>query len=178
VHEIVTVHQFPEEMDAFVECETATKTVITMIYDTKHNNQSAQRHDLHHGNCILTENEEEYLIQLCKILSYGGHGLDLDQIIECMNVIAPPINKTTHSESTTHNFLKQHPNIKLSSSSSIDPACAAQVNDNIWEDYFCKLDAYINVLYKMGRLKWKSFAEIPAKNIYNMDEVGSDMTKQ
>ena len=94
-----------------------------------------------------------------------------------MNVIAPPINKTTHSESTTHNFLKWHPNIKLSGSSGIDPACAAQVNDNVWEDYFCKLDAYINVLYKMGRLKWKSFAEIPAKNIYNMDEVGSDMTK-
>jgi len=178
VLETLKKEKYPEQTVEYRECTIAAKTVIQIIFEQKLANQSAQRKALHQGNCILTANEEQYLVELCKILCYGGGGLDMDQILECMNLIAPPVGKTTHSETAARNFLARHPSIKLSGSSGVDPARAAQANDNVRETYFCKLDAYINTLYNMGKIKWKSFAEIPAKFKYNMDELGSDTTKR
>ena len=38
------------------------------------------------------------------------------------------------------------------------------------------MDCFIKLLYEQGAVPWKSFAEIPAGKIYNMDKVGFDFT--
>ena len=168
----------PEEDLEFANCKSIAEKIIKQLFDTKRNNQRKQRNDLHQSNCILTAEEELYVTQLCTILANCGHGLDVDEVRVCMNIIAPLPDGMPHSETASRNFIKRHPELKLSGSSGIDPQRASQATDAVRETYFCKLDSYIDVLYNLGKIKWKSFADIPPRLIYNMDEVGSDTTKR
>ena len=116
-------------------------------------------------------------MQLCTILGASGHGLDRDEILMCIDLIASTGGQS-HSQSAVDGFFKRHGQLKLLGSSGIDPQRASQANEAVRDAYFCKLDAYINILYSMGRIKWKSFADVPNKFIYNMDELSSDTTKR
>jgi len=42
---------------------------------------------------------------------------------------------------------------------------------------FAKLDSYIHLLHAMGLVPWEIYQEIPPQYLYNMDELGNDMTK-
>jgi len=42
---------------------------------------------------------------------------------------------------------------------------------------FFKLNSNIEMLHALGNLPWKQYSDIPAKFIYNMDEIGNDTTK-
>jgi hypothetical protein len=62
---------------------------------------------------------------------------------------------------------------------SLDPARARKATKETHDKVLCKLEAYISTLYwDQGKIPWKSFSEIPADRLYNMDEVGSDNTKR
>ena len=171
----VGAKRFSESTElALAACRTKAEAVIAMIFVSKKKNQKSQLEDLHKNNCLLTANEEAYLVQLCKILGYGGHGLDRDKVLMCINLISPG----EHSQSAVDGFFNRHPELKLKGTSGIDPLRASQANENVQATFFCKLNAYIEILHAMGSIKWKSFADIPSKFKYNMDEVASDTTKR
>jgi len=43
---------------------------------------------------------------------------------------------------------------------------------------FAKLDSFVHLLHAMKLVPWQNYQEIPPQCLYNMDEVGNDMTKQ
>lgn len=150
--------------------------VIKVLYKTKKANQKAQQSDLHESNCVMTANEEEYLVQFCKILAHSGQGLTRKEVLQSMNIISSC--DSSHSQNAVDGFFKRNPTLKLKGSSGIDPQRSSQANEHVRDAFFCKLDAYVEVLHAMGKMKWKSFSEIPSKFIYNMDELASDTTKR
>jgi hypothetical protein len=150
--------------------------VIEEIFHTKKENQKVQQSDLHRSNCVLTANEEKCLVQLCKILASSGHGLDRMKVLGCLNRIAPV--EGSHSQKAVDGFFKRNPELKLVGSSGIDSVRASQANEHVRDVMFCKLNNFVGVLHAMGRSKYETFADIPSKYIYNMDEVASDTTKR
>jgi len=42
---------------------------------------------------------------------------------------------------------------------------------------FAKLDSMIHLLHAMGLVPWENYQEIPSQCLYNMDEIGNDVTK-
>ena len=163
--------EFKAEMVAF---KTQAKAVISSLTIQKKETKKAQLRDLHQRNCLLTPSEEQWLFKLCTSLAKSGHGLDREKVLHCMN-------RTCEGNFSFHavdGFLKRHPKLKLRGSSGIDGARARQANKYVRDNYFCKLDAFIDSLFGMDLLKWKSFKDIPARCIYNMDELGSDTTKR
>lgn len=156
--------------------ETQAKAVIYKIYEAKTVNQKDQRDAVHDGNCVLSPYQEDFLVQFCKILAKGGQGLNRDEVLACMNTLSP--TDESHSQHALDGFLKRHPDLKVRCSSGIDPLRAAQANEHTRDTYFCKLDAFITHLNAMGKTSYKSYKDIPAKFIYNMDELASDTTKR
>jgi hypothetical protein len=60
----------------------------------------------------------------------------------------------------------------------VNPAHAMKATKEARDAVFTKLDCYVKNLNAMGLTKdWKSFEDIPAECIYNMDEAGTDTTK-
>ena len=153
------------------------QSIIKKIFENKDVNQTAQRKDLAESKRLLTVEEEAYLVQLCKLLAKSGHGLDRDKVLTCFNLIAPS-TVGSHSQKAVDRFFKRNPDIKLKGSSGIDPLRASQANEYVRDTFFFKLDALVGQLYAMGLIKWKTFAEIPSKFIYNMDELASDTTQR
>ena len=123
----------------------------------------------------MTDNEEKYLVQLCKILGQSGHGLDKDKVLMFMNLVAP--TEGSHSQKAVTGFFKRNPELKLKGSSGTDPLHASQANEHVRDTFFCELDAFTGILNALGKIKWKSFGDIPSKFIYNMDKLASDTTK-
>ncbi len=75
-------------------------------------------------------------------------------------------------------ILKRHKDIKLGSAGLIDPARAMKATKETRDAVFTKLDCYVTNLNAMGLTKdWKSYKDIPAECIYNMDKVVTDTTK-
>jgi hypothetical protein len=66
----------------------------------------------------------------------------------------------------------------LRTGASIDIARAEKANEDTRDTMFMKLDEYVYLLYRMGMSPWERWADVPARNKYNMDEVGTDTTKR
>jgi hypothetical protein len=150
-----------------------TQKILDQIFATKQGNIMTQHKQLHKSNRLLTDDEENFLVQLCKCLAYSGW-----EVLSVINEIAPLPNKQSHSIHALNNFMKRHPDLSVIKSSGVDDKHAAQANEYVRDVYFSKLDAYIHFLHSMGQSRWKNFSEIPAKFKYNMDEVGSNTTRQ
>lgn len=159
-------------MAAFKEKALA---VVDALSDKKESNKKARLKKLHEDNCVLNANEEAYLVQLCKILAQSGHGLDHDGVTLCVNLITD--SQKSLSKHAVDDFFKRNPGTKFIGSSGIDPLRASQANEHVRDSFFCKLDAFIEILHEMGKMKWKTFSDIPSRLIYNMDELASDTTK-
>jgi len=67
--------------------------------------------------------------------------------------------------------------VKIVAATSLDPRGARQATIDTRNAMFFKLNSYIEILHAMGQLPWRSYIEIPASLIYNMDELGNDTTK-
>jgi hypothetical protein len=83
------------------------------------------------------------------------------------------------SEKVLCAILKRHKDIsKLGSAGLIDPAHAMKATKEMRDAVFSKVDCYVKNLHAMGLTKeWKSYKNIPAECIYNMDKAGMDTTK-
>ena len=71
----------------------------------------------------------------------------------------------------------RHKDIKLGSAGSLDPQRAKKATKDTRDAVFTKLDANVRNLNAMGLVTWKSYRDVPGDSIYNMDEVGTDTTK-
>lgn len=169
-------HLVDKQSDQYKKLANSAESIIQALYKKKKENMAVQRETVKERNRALSHDEELYLAQLCKVLAASGHGLEDADILHCMNIISPPHKNKSYSRHAARNFRNRH--LKLKGSSNIDQKRAEQANDYVRETFFCKLNAYVEILYAMGRSKWKSFAEIPPKFKYNMDEVASDTTKR
>jgi len=67
--------------------------------------------------------------------------------------------------------------LKIVQASLLDPKHAKQASKETWDGMFTKLDSYICLLHAMGLVPWKTYQEIPLDCLYNMDELGNNMTK-
>jgi len=67
--------------------------------------------------------------------------------------------------------------LKIVQALLLDPKCANQASKENRDGMFTKLDSYICLLHAMGLVPWKTYQEIPPDCLYNMDELGNDMTK-
>jgi hypothetical protein len=117
----------------------------------KHDNIIRQHQQNSKNNCLLTDNEENFLVQLCKFLAYSGYGLSRDQVLLVMNEMAPLPNKKSHSIHALDNFMKRNPDPTVKKSSGIDPLHAEQANSYVRDIYFSKLDAYIHLFTFNGK---------------------------
>ena len=130
------------------------------------------------------------------IVEFQLHGFPLsaDQISDYINDIANAIlarcpelesNKPSYdSKWVTDVFLKRPMNkeIKqnLKKTSSIDPKRAEQADPEVGRTFFRNLDEFLKEKNRTnpGLFKYKCLAEIPAHELYNIDEFGSDTTEK
>ena len=54
----------------------------------------------------------------------------------------------------------------------IDPKRVCQANTDVSNAMFLRLENYIKLLYRQGKIEWSSFKDIPAENVSNMDKLG------
>lgn len=165
-----------DNRDDFKRCSEIADRVLQRLYTFKHENMASQRKTLQQRNALLTADQEKYLVQLCKFLSYSGYGLQDPDVLECINIMAPSPDGRSHSQHALQNFFNRHPDLEHIKASGLDPKRASQANNTVCDVFFSKLDAYVQFLYAMGRSRWKNFADVPAIFKYNMDELGSDTT--
>jgi hypothetical protein len=133
-------------------------------------------------NRYLTLDEELAFVQIVRIIGNMGHGVThqeaLSMIDDHIHQKVDPRDAVECSEKVLRAILKRHKDIKLGSAGSIDPARAMEATKETRDAVFTKLDCYVKNLNAMGLTKdWKSYKDIPAECIYNMDEVGTDTTK-
>jgi hypothetical protein len=87
------------------------------------------------------------------------------------------LDKDEHQQvATTKNVFRKmrqrHLTImKIVSAGSLDPAPRARkATKETCNMVFCKLEAHISMLHHQGNVPWKSYSEIPANQLYNMDK--------
>jgi len=66
--------------------------------------------------------------------------------------------------------------VKVVTSASLAPKRVHQATVDTRDAIF-KTYSYIEFQFVKGELAWKLYNDIPAHSIYNMDELGNDMTK-
>jgi hypothetical protein len=135
------------------------------------------------ANSYLTRNEELCIVQVVVLLAGMGHGVCKEEVIELIDVYINLDEDERQRVATTDNVFRKmrqrHPSIiKVVSAGLLDPARARKATKETRDKVFFKLEAYISTLYRQGKVPWKSYSEIPADRLYNMDEVGSDTTKR
>ena len=163
--------------DAEIAKVILTKYFEKTIQNTKDRVKTAQSNTRY-----LTDNEERSLVQLCTVLGSMGYGLTRDDLHGFADAL---VNKDVDerqripiSKHVTEGLLHRYKDlVKVVAAASLDPKRARQAMVDTRDAMFLKLHSYIQILFSMGLLPWKSFNDIPANSIYNMDELGNYTTK-
>ena len=163
--------------------ENEITRAIDHHYKSKLMKVTEQRSMLHERNRAMTVNQENMLVSLCKILSSGGLMIEkkmLKQLIEIVTFNGVDAREDCRvSTSVVDGFMKRHENeIDFAKSSGIDPLRAEQMTEEVRDLWFQKMDNFIKELFELKLVPWRSMAEVPAANEYNMDELASDTTKR
>ena len=127
----------------------------------------------------LTDNEELQVVQIARCLSAIGHGISRLKLLSLVNdlirqktCVGDPILAT---DKYVCALLKRHDAlVRICSSSSMDPQRAKQATESTRDSFFVKLDNHVKMLNEMGTVPWSNFCDVPAENLFNMDEVGTD----
>ena len=59
----------------------------------------------------------------------------------------------------------------------LDVARVRQAKEEVRNSFLFKLDLYTQLLYKMKKIPWRTFADVPSANKYNMDEIATNTSK-
>ena len=80
---------------------------------------------------------------------------------------------------TLRGLIKRSDKLKrsLRYAESLDPARAAQANDETRKSMFTKLNNYVVLMHELGKCEEKSYSEFKSNAIYNMDECALDTSK-
>jgi hypothetical protein len=145
------------------------------------NNMKSRTGSANVSNRYLTDNEERQFILFCTIMCEVGYGISkpelktlIDDYVDSDAILQ---EMEESSNKIIDNVLKRNPGLaKFLKAGALDPKRARQATEKTRRNYFQKLDCFIKLLYEQGAVPWKCWSEIPASQIYNMDEVGFDFT--
>jgi hypothetical protein len=133
-----------------------------------------KRHNFEHLS-FLSEEEQQLLIQYASSLAIIGHGISKRVLLDLINAIVN-LNVERRDEkpctfAVVEKMIKKHPGLmKLVKANSLDPQRAKKATKEVRNHYFSKLDNFIKMTNSIGIHTWKSAADVPARNWYNMDE--------
>ena len=72
-------------------------------------------------------------------------------------------------------MMKKHSEfVQLIHGNTVDPARIRQATSEVRDSEFYKIEAYIEILYKMGKIPWRTYKDIPKRNLYNTDKVATN----
>ena len=130
-------------------------------------------------NAVLTGDEIDLVVSTCSELSTMGLGIDEDTCLDVINtILSERINQKDFDEVTrdvVRRLLKKNEQLlNLCKGNLIDPARVRQADEDVMQSLFVKLDNMVKLLHTQGKVLWKSFADVPAASIYNMDEVATN----
>ena len=133
-------------------------------------------------NQYLTEQEELSIAQMVWVLAKGGQGVAREEVLamidDYVHIEEDEGAKIECSEKVLCGFLSwQSDLIKLIAAGSLDPVRSKKATAETRDAVFCKLDGFLKTLHAMGLVEWESFTDVPSNKLYNMDEVGTDLTK-
>ena len=135
----------------------------------------------------LTLAEQQQILKSCAVLSALGLGFGEADITKVINITLAGREDIDEREAANVEvsakvlrlMRKRCPGFgALRKGGSIDIARADKANEDTRDTMFMKLDEYVYLLYRMGLSPWERWADVPARNKYNMDEVGTDTTKR
>jgi hypothetical protein len=134
------------------------------------------------SNRYLTQQEENNLVHLALTIGKAGRGIDREELLEIINQVinidVDERERETATERVVRDILERNPDLmKLVNAGGLDPLRAKKANKKTKDTVFCKLQAQTRGLYAEGKIPWKNYCDIPSRQIYNMDEVGTDTTK-
>ena len=157
------------------------RVIVRMYLDLLTQNTKGRTEKASEANQYLTDNEEDYIYQLIRVLGSMGHGLGRKEILNLIDELIffdePDISHFDCSRHVLDRFLAKHPDLKNVVGASLCPQRASKATADTRDAMFTKLDAFVKNLHAAGYVKWKSYPDIPKDCIYNMDEVGTDTTK-
>ena len=141
-----------------------------------------QVQDLNNTKRYLTLDEEELVVSMAQTMSNMGLGIDKTVFLDCINaVLSSRVEKKHFQEATmsvVDRLLKNHKDlISLMHGNAIDAARVRQAKEEVRNSFFVKLELYTQLLHKMKKIPWKTFADVPSANIFNMDEIATDTSK-
>ena len=110
----------------------------------------------HTHELLLTPAQEEVLVDWVKVMGRRGIPLTATAITDYVNDIVGH----AFGESWVRHFKACHPELKVKWSSTLEKCCAASLNPTLVNEFYNLLEETINTY------------NIPAENIYNMDEKG------
>ena len=146
---------------------------ITNFIEQRSRNE-AKRNSQNHNN-FLTEDELKILISYCTKLAIFGNCLNKKTVLDLANAIVNmSVDRRDRKPCTmavVTKMLKTHPGLlNLVNASSIDPQRARKATEEVRDHYFMKIENFVKLTENIGLHSWKSAAEVPARNIFNMDE--------
>ena len=146
---------------------------ITNFIEQRSRNE-AKRNSQNHNN-FLTEDEQKILISYCTKLAIFGNCLNKKTVLDLANAIVNmSVDRRDRKPCTmavVTKMLKTHPGLlNLVNASSIDPQRARKATEEVRDHYFMKIENFVKLTENIGLHSWKSAAEVPARNIFNMDE--------
>jgi hypothetical protein len=171
----------PKEMKEQKE-PVAKARVAAAVYLANHLKKKSKRtKKASWTNRYLTQDEELAFVQIMRIIGNMGYGVThqeaLSMIDDHIHQKVVERDAVECSEKVLPAILSQNKDIKLGSAGSLDPQRARKATKDTRDSIFMKLDAYVRNLNAMGLVTWKSYKDVPANSIHNMDEVGMDTTK-
>ena len=162
-----------------IDVDIAVEKLKTFL-DERDERNSKKMNSLHKNNAYLTDDELLLVANVSKILGAMGYGMEK---LMCLNIISsilktrmPSILVTlAPTLSVVDRMMKKNKEIiQLVHGNAIDPARIRQSSVDIRDAEFFKIEQYVQLLYKMGKIPWKTYKEIPKRNLYNADKVATN----
>ena len=129
----------------------------------------------HKSNKVMIKDKMQVVVNLVRILGSLGHGIDSAVCLDIINAVLktrlPSKSDLSVTSSVVERMMKVNSDvIKLVHGNAIDPARMRQADEEVRDTQFYKIDSYVALLYRMGKIPWKTYREIPKRNLYNADE--------
>ena len=131
---------------------------------------------LHEDNRVLTPDEVKLLVDTCTMMANMGLGINPDTCLEVVNELIKKRVELGDFKPVTmgvvKRFIANNSNLlRLIRGNSIDTKRVRQADKDVRNAIFVKLDNYIQILFIQGKVPWRCWAEVPAENMSNMDEL-------
>ena len=155
------------------ESNLVVQNLITDYLAQRSASEKKRKNQSH--NNFLTDDEQSLLLAYCTKLAIFGNCINRKTLLQLTNALVNMSVDRRDGKPCTmavvKKMLKTHPGLlSLVNASSIDPQRAKKATEDVRDHYFMKIENFVKLTKNIGLHTWKSAAEVPARNIYNMDE--------